>query len=1081
MFCLTKHRTIQKTVNKWAISFFITSMILAVSYQFAFSDVSVAPDEVVKEVGIYASEVIPGNGTRAGYMLGNGGIIPDSETVYIGAKRAKKNVDYTIDYDSGSLYFTEAVRSFDSIRVDYKYSNDVKKQKTGGTSLAMPMNFSENMKLNLTYSYKAGDTKQGVETPDILTYGINSSLNFSDNASIGGLLYFSSPQKTNRLRLNNNTPVSRNKQTKEYKSDSLILQNLKYGVGDVKFNFGYQDVGEYFEGFSALRSDNAADADTLNVLEKEKGIKRLDFSAQMPTDESGAGLSMSFNTIRDKKDSIQTRQLAYNSSNYKISYMSRDVGKNFAKFLQIREADRAQLALEAGVSKDIYGLQFKTGETITGEGENVQVNPIWSGFTHSRLTSDTGSLSQSSLSLQFSNIFFDADIRDASSSFNRMAAVGAEERTKTALAIRKQFDPNAEASAVTAQDLANFVNESGLDRKNYALKAKFGNIDTSLGLSLINSDSGGLKRTSFNAKGEKFNLYYRTRNIDKTFTRIAHLQPIEILNYGNEYGMTRDEFGANFEMFNFKTSFTSADVKDYTGAGMLRQNLNINSDRFSFNANIQNIDKDFNRLSDIIDSDKASLVSDIGFSSRDYTLNYKVTDAISFDTYDYSSNNDSIGEARHKNRTNLRYAPTVGPKVHLFRDSVSYTNLDGNIISRDTERYTIDHSFNIFGGTQFRAVNETSSEANGNNVPLSINEQLYRFVTNPNMPTSFSIEYGSLSFSDGRFSENKGFSLKTNAFKNISLIGSYNEIDKDYKGVAETSYTAGIDWLIREASAEDANDSLNLSYLITDRLDGPYGTQMARQFSLNGLLAKNFLIFDNIRVGKKVDEATLRGVNTKINNSFKLEAQALGSDILIENSEVLNTQNRITYNSKLTQIKTKEDPNSIISLSYTNQEFTTQTGQPIHRHDYGLNWKISDDAKLTYKSYAGKDGQNGVVLPMGGSTLTLSQKINPNTSLFADYSEDKNDVLKRHSNTKGLGIKGQFSNKAGFEFYYGWTSLTRGENANDDNVFRIKYDHRIASDKFIILSAEKKSPNNSIINQNDGDTTARLDFVTTFD
>ena len=69
------------------------------------NNTSTAKQTETKELGTYASEVLKGSGNMAGYVLGHGSIITDSEWVSIGVKKAKRGTDYNIDYSNGSVYF----------------------------------------------------------------------------------------------------------------------------------------------------------------------------------------------------------------------------------------------------------------------------------------------------------------------------------------------------------------------------------------------------------------------------------------------------------------------------------------------------------------------------------------------------------------------------------------------------------------------------------------------------------------------------------------------------------------------------------------------------------------------------------------------------------------------------------------------------------------------------------------------------------------------------------------------------------------------------------------------------------------
>ncbi len=71
--------------------------------------------------GKSCSEMLRGNGTRAGYSLSHGGIIPDSVSVSVGAHRLRPNLDYYLDATSGSIGFAEPVRRLETVSVSYRY------------------------------------------------------------------------------------------------------------------------------------------------------------------------------------------------------------------------------------------------------------------------------------------------------------------------------------------------------------------------------------------------------------------------------------------------------------------------------------------------------------------------------------------------------------------------------------------------------------------------------------------------------------------------------------------------------------------------------------------------------------------------------------------------------------------------------------------------------------------------------------------------------------------------------------------------------------------------------------------------
>src|ERR1051326_5640739 len=74
-----------------------------------------------KVPGLSATELLRGNGSRIGYTLQHGNVLPDTISVRVSGMLLKLNRDYWLDADNGALYFAQAVRPSDSVRVYYRY------------------------------------------------------------------------------------------------------------------------------------------------------------------------------------------------------------------------------------------------------------------------------------------------------------------------------------------------------------------------------------------------------------------------------------------------------------------------------------------------------------------------------------------------------------------------------------------------------------------------------------------------------------------------------------------------------------------------------------------------------------------------------------------------------------------------------------------------------------------------------------------------------------------------------------------------------------------------------------------------
>lgn len=1008
---------------------------------------------------VATTEVLPGNGSRAGYVLGHSSVVPESEWVYVGARRAIRNKDYTIDYASGTLFFTEPVRSTDSVRVDYRYVPSARGERSVASPGALPLMLGKNLQMNMLYSYRAGDADLGIGSPDILTYGVNSVTKLGETSQVSSLMYMSTPHRSTRMSITAN-PKAPGKNTQPPKRDKLMLQDADLGLGKVRLKLGFQDVGEDFAGFASMRESKSAPDDVLAMLEKEKGIKRMSFAAEVPS--AGGALNLSMGRIEDKGDEISTRAASYSTDRVKLDFSTREVGRGFTRFKSLREADAAQMAAEAGLKRSSYGLQFRTGAGADGA-------PVWSGLRFTELEGDTGSLSWRSADLDLGMVKVQADVRKMDPQFNRMAALTDEERTRMALIARRQFNPAALASDVTAQDKAKVNQEAGLDRSSYLVRVD----DSWLSLSSVDSEKGGLNRSAVEIKKKRFGAYFTAHHIDQTFDRLSNLQPVELERYGNEYGMSRTEFGGRLALAGGEASLRSASVEDHQGAQVQRRSFDFASPRLKFRANFQDIDPRFSRIMDLSDSDRKLLVQERGFSRRDYTLKWQVTRGLSIDSYVYDSTNVTEGQTRSQDRHQIVYAPDKTREISLFMDDYSYVSETGNISSYSRRKFNLNQTFSGLGATMaFRSLNDVNAihEADGRPVTTTISQ--YRVESDQASPTSFTLDMLDIDYGDGRFADTRGIGFKTRALKNLSLVGSYAQTHRE-SGPPEGNGSFGMEWVVSK--------DLALMFKMANRDGGAQGSRQEHSFTMKGLLAHRLLWFRDIKVDTSSNSTVLTGRQIGCDNGLKLEAGFLGGSLLFDNSDKLNPKNGIYYTSRVFQYQSDSNPDKWYHLTLFRQNLTTPSGQPARKRNYAMDMRLSPATKFTLASHYGKDGKNGEVIAVGGTVLKLSHQLGKEMSLVADYSMDVNDETQRRAAVSGIGILGKLAGKDAFELYVGRAELTEKLCAESKLVFRVKYDHKVDADRFLTLTAERKSGvDKTSINPYEGDTTARLDFRTTF-
>lgn len=1014
------------------------------------------------EESLSASEVLCGHNSAAGYSLEHAGVIPGSEWVYVGVKRARKNVDYTINYDSGTIYLIEPAREGDAVRVDYLYAKDAPKRTSSGLSFA-PAMFGDALHLNTTYSTRAMD---GDSSRNVITYGLSSmlKLNGTGTSNLNSMVYFSSPEASGRMSLTGASSKAPGK-SGDMKKDHLFVQGANINAGKAKITLGYQDVGKDFTGFTSMRDSNAASTDVINQLEKEKGISRTNLTAELPTGSAG-GFNFAFGRISDAKDDIYNQAFGYSGGGFSFNFNSREVGQNFTRFGDLKESDRAQMAAEAGARRTQYALQF-AGDASGG------ASPI-SGLTMTQIESGGSTLSIKSAQADLGKVKVQADVRTMDPEFNKMSALNDSERTRMALTARQQFQPDAKTSDVTAQDKEKINNEAGLNRSSYIVQVDGGAIDTWLTLSNVDSTKGGLNRRAINVAGKTFTAYFSHQSIDNTFARISSLQPIEQSRFGNEYGMSRMNMGGTLKLAFGDLALDNTNVRDNQGAGLMRSSIDFKNNRLKLHANFQDVDQNFSRILDLSDSDKNTLLRERGFKRTDYSMNFQATRDLNIDTYFYDSSNTTAEQTRGQNRYKVTFDPKNGPKINAFHDDCSYVSNEGNLSSYSRSQFSFENNFNFLGGLNVKGAANTNYSQEGTDAPVNTKVIEAHVASNEKAPTSFTIDTVNTDLGNGKFVNTRSMGVKTRISNNMALVTSFGQTDRE-ADPSEINGSLGVDWSI--------NKDVKLTMSLASKNSGSKGSQRAQQFSLNGLLIKRFFIFDNIKVGSGINTASSLGKQTGCDNAFKLQTGVIGGgNFLIDNSDKLNKKNGMYYHSRVLQYESNNDPKAWYHLKFYKQDLVTTSGEKGIKRNNSFDVKVTNDTRFAYTTYFGKDGQNGSLIPVGGTTMKLTHSITDKLDMSADYTIDHNDANNRIARIAGLGFSGILPNDAKFEFYFGFSHLLDGTTLEDNNVFRIKYDQKMAADRYITLSAEKKSGiDKSKINPNEGNTIARIDFRATFD
>ncbi|HLJ57082.1 MAG TPA: hypothetical protein VKT77_18740, partial [Chthonomonadaceae bacterium] len=318
-------------------------------------------------VGIETSEILVG-GATLGYRLCHGNVLPETLRLRRAGQLLRVNVDYWLDPASGSLFVSGAGGIDDTLSATYRYVDGP--APAGGPAMpALRLDFGGNGTLGLLYNTFSGNGA-GFDTT---VYGLSLSGGKlrSGAVQLGGLAYFSNVEASRNLTLGSalDRPAATPPPAPRTGLDHLIAQNLGAGSGKFQLHVDYQDVGRNFAGFQALKAASAADKstlDTLNALEKQKGLTKLGFDFRLANDAAGKTGLLDVSQLRMTNSataatagapgsaaaSLERDSLGLSSGRLALSYTDRKAGAGFSRIDDLTDAEKSGLALDSRLMYD---------------------------------------------------------------------------------------------------------------------------------------------------------------------------------------------------------------------------------------------------------------------------------------------------------------------------------------------------------------------------------------------------------------------------------------------------------------------------------------------------------------------------------------------------------------------------------------------------------------------------------------------------------------------------------------------------------------------------------------------------------
>lgn len=1092
------------------------------------------PPSASSQVGQASADLLRGNGTRAGYLLRYGNIVPDSERVTVDARTLQRDRDYTIDYGTGTLYFTEPVRPTQTIRVYYRYLPGSGEQRGLLQAPAMRLQFGQSQ-LNMLYSSSAFLRREDGTTLQTDTYGMQTRLHLNATSAMEGLLFFSSQRAVQAVAdptLQPGAPARPNRNAAAG-SDRLILQSLNWSAGGLQLRGTYQDVGQRFAGFSALREQKAAPEQLLGWLERERGMRR--FSYGLGYVAGGLNLQGDVSRVSDGKGEIRQAQYSLKSQQVELRFSETKIDPQFQRFNDLREDQRAQWAKERGLTRDALSAVLRfTGDSQLGydrqrildSGSRIELGSYvlktarlqlsystqeidkeftrfndlaeaqraqwakergWSRsllraelappkgtelpslFLHQRIRTETGDLNFRQFSLNTRTLQVNYTRHGTDPGF-AVANLTPEEINQMALLARQQVEPGA--TAVTDQDRQRMLREAGLQRETLQVNlAAAPSTQVSVRKTSVEDASGDIERVQVAYTSPKVEVAYQQQSISEGFSRLGDLTDAERRLYANETGMERRLLSTRFALDkDISLSALFGNIRDAQGS-VVRQSYSLRMPRLSLVANLKQVEPTFARLGDLTESDRNDLSGLLGFRHFDLSAQWQLSRQLWFEGFWIDSHHAQAQQLHRRQRLYFQYQPAAVTRITHLNDRV-YRDGAAELLHRQwRETTSIDHMFG--SGLKFSAYRDRIEDEGVLLQPTTALTNFWRLESDRKLPVWFVVEQKHLRRTDGYYDLADTLQLQTPLSRSAVMQFTEQRFGRSDRP-SERIRTVSSQWLLRK----DLTFAMSMSRRTTNTDTG----SLLQSYALSGPL------FGFLNLAGKYDELRVDRANTKAQSEVSISSlkpfRAFGlSDIQFTGAyAALANHNRWQRETKSGRITANLGKHSLLAeytsafipqaadrLVIRTYQFTVapmpnfkgevyyrMIEQPNmetwHVRRYTLDWQMSPTTSLSHQFVTLPEQGNNRVQPIGLDVWKLSSRLNAHQTLNGEYRVETDYAKRQIVRRALLSIGGRLSVLSSGEVGYSLDSVNFQGSKGTAHSFHLRYQWHLDEDHFLNLS-----------------------------
>jgi len=750
-------------------------------------------------IGQSAADLLPGNGTRGGYLLRYAPVIPGSESVYVDGKRLTREQDYWIDYRSGNLAFAQPIRKFSSIQVYYRYNPEGRREGSIGALPIFTLSIGQASTLSVLFTPDLAESSPNGGTNRLGAYGLQNALHFG-NTTLRGYFFIGTrqpmPNRDLKLldqRANPSSPAERSQ---------FVYQTLDMQGGSLRFKATYQDIGQGFSPQKLLGMQSGIEPAQLQLWEKQKGLKRFDYTLGLALFR-GAGIELSQLRIRDGKGEVEQRAMRFHSQRLNLQWSLRKPGREFQRFEHLADPDAPHWQRERGIAREtltgnlqlganstlhfseltlaeeagqierlIYGLDmpwlkiqrleqaispdFKRfgdlGDAEKGdwareaglkrETTTLQLCPtgLKVHATDASVRSPTGTMEWERVQVQTDTLTVEHIHRDIDAQFGRLQSLAPQELQQMAQETRQFHDP-ANNQPLKPEEVQQSLKEAGLARTFQRVEIQPAK-DLSLQVKHYTiedrKEQGNIAGIHWQFKSPTLQVRIAERTISPHFNRLRDLAPIEQMLFRNEQGIRRSDWDATLITPRLGLAVAHMQARAI-GAGLKRRSYRLIHPQLEIAFHQRQVDADFARAQDLADPERDLFAQLRGFEQRDWHLRLKPSRTLQLETFLFNARNPLERIGNRRQRTRLMWQPARNLMLGSHREEYRSQQLADSLYHDEYERNDLQYTLGI---GQLNAYRERRQIGGTQASPLYQYTDYYRFQSRESgkQPLRFAVE-----------------------------------------------------------------------------------------------------------------------------------------------------------------------------------------------------------------------------------------------------------------------------------------------------------------------------------------------------